>query len=81
MSAANTAKNASEWSPRNWIITFCALGGLIHPQVRSFQWSEDVTDFENFPCDMNTLAEMSRVMIELDANPERRGQVFAYLGA
>lgn len=77
----SAAKNAPEWSPRNWIIAFCALGGLVHPQARVIQWSEAVTDFESMPTDMRTLAQMSRVMIELDSGPDRRDQVFAFLGA
>ena len=69
-----------EWSPRNWIKAFCALGGLVLPKARVIQWSEAVTDFESMPTDMATLGQMSRVMIELDAAPDRRAQVFAYLG-
>ncbi len=77
----SAAKNTPEWSPRNWIITFCALGGLVLPQARIIQWSESVTDFESMPTDVETLAQMSRVMIELDNAPGRREQVFAFLGA
>lgn len=72
---------AQDWSPRNWIMAFCALGGLVLPHARVIQWSEAVTDFESMPTDMEMLAQMSRVMIELDATPDRRTQVFAYLGA
>lgn len=80
MSAVAAATAAADWSPRNWIMAFCALGGLVLPQARVIQWSEAVTDFESMPTDMATLAQMSRVMIELDAAPNRRAQVFAYLG-
>ncbi len=73
-------QTATEWSPIDWIKSFCELGGLVLPKTRTFKWSEDVTDFENFPCDMNTLAAMSRCMTELDSGPDRRDQVFAALG-
>lgn len=80
MQALANKAPAADWSPRNWIMAFCALGGLVLPQARVIQWSEAVTDFESMPTDMATLAQMSRVMIELDAAPNRRAQVFAYLG-
>lgn len=73
-------QTAPEWSPRDWIKSFCELGGLVLPHDRIIQWSEAVTDFESMPTDMNTLAAMSRSMIELDSGPDRRDQVFAALG-
>lgn len=73
-------QTATEWSPRKWIIAFCALGGLVLPQAGVIKWSEAVSDFESMPTDMRTLAQMSRVMIELDSAPDRREQVFAFLG-
>lgn len=70
-----------QWSATNWIKSFCALGGLVLPHSRTIKWGEAVTDFETMPTDIKTLSEMSRCMIQLDSEPDRRDQIFAFLSA
>lgn len=77
-----TYDNADQqWSATIWIKSFCALGGLVLPHSRIIKWGEAVTDFETMPTNIETLAQMSRCMIQLDSAPDRRDQVFAALGS